>query len=218
MDAQKDKKKQKISKKGWLIIIGSIVISILILVGTMYKIDMDRMKHNYDVVFSTWGRDYKPAEIVIENEEKGGIGIRIEIESKVIAVSSYSNYAWSAQYKGVAILNDGSIYKWDEKDSEKLGNYKLGTIEGVQDFILNEGNKKITKVSDDDLTQIKDYINKIENDIEVNYVGADMGTEQILVINNNNEEIILKSTGDAMGENKSENAQTLLGILEKYLK
>ena len=60
MDAQKDKKKQKISKKGWLIIIGSIVISVLILVGTMYKIDMDRMKHNYDVVFSTWGRDYEP--------------------------------------------------------------------------------------------------------------------------------------------------------------
>ena len=59
MDAQKDKKKQKISKKGWLIIIGSIVISILILVGTMYKIDMDRMEHNYDVVFSTWGRDYE---------------------------------------------------------------------------------------------------------------------------------------------------------------
>ena len=59
MDAQKDKKKQKISKKGWLIIIGSIVISVLILVGTMYKIDMDRMKHNYDVVFSTWGRDYE---------------------------------------------------------------------------------------------------------------------------------------------------------------
>ena len=78
--------------------------------------------------------------------------------------------------------------------------------------------KKITKVSDDDLTQIKDYINKIENDIEVNYVGADMGTKQISVINNNNEEIILKSTGDAMGENKSENAKTLLGILEKYLK
>ena len=45
-----------------------------------------------------------------------------------------------------------------------------------------------------------------------------MGTEQISVINNNNEEIFLKFTGDAMGENKSENAQTLLGILEKYLK
>ena len=26
----------------------------------MYKIDMNRMEHNYDVVFSTWGRDYEP--------------------------------------------------------------------------------------------------------------------------------------------------------------
>ena len=60
MNAQEDKKKPKKVKKEWLIIISLIVISILILVGTMYKIDMDRMKHNYDVVFSTWGRDYEP--------------------------------------------------------------------------------------------------------------------------------------------------------------
>lgn len=60
MNAQEDKKKPQKVKKEWLIITGSIIISILILIGVMYKIDMNRMEHNYDVVFSTWGRDYEP--------------------------------------------------------------------------------------------------------------------------------------------------------------
>ena len=54
MNAQEDKKKPQKVKKEWLIITGSIIISILILIGVMYKIDMNRMEHNYDVVFSTW--------------------------------------------------------------------------------------------------------------------------------------------------------------------
>ena len=60
MNAQEDKKKPQKVKKEWLIITGSIIISILILIGVMYKIDMNRMEHKYDVVFSTWGRDYEP--------------------------------------------------------------------------------------------------------------------------------------------------------------
>lgn len=37
-----------------------IIFCIFILIFTMYKIDTDRMKHGYDVVFSTWGREYEP--------------------------------------------------------------------------------------------------------------------------------------------------------------
>ena len=46
-------------KRNWAIIISAIIIGIGIIIFTMYLIDMERMKHNYDVVFSTWGRDYE---------------------------------------------------------------------------------------------------------------------------------------------------------------
>lgn len=48
------------NKSKW-IVIASIAIGIGIIILTMYLIDMERMKHNYDVVFSTWGRKYTPA-------------------------------------------------------------------------------------------------------------------------------------------------------------
>lgn len=137
-------------------------------------------------------------------------------ELKVIAISSFSNYAWSAQYRGMAIFNDGSIYSWDETDKETMGKYKLGTADGVQEFILNEGYKNLAKVLKNDLVKIKELINQVENNIELNHVGADMGTTTISVINENNEEIKLKASGDSMGENKTEKAKELLEILDKY--
>ena len=51
-------------KKRNLVIICVVLIIILITLGTLYAIDMDRMKNNKQVVFSTWGHDYYP----IENE------------------------------------------------------------------------------------------------------------------------------------------------------
>ena len=175
-------------KKKIIMALAACIIS-MILVVVMYNIKMTRMTPN--------------DEIVVD-------------ELKVIAMSSYSNYAWSAQYRGMAILNDGSIYSWDETDKEIIGKYKLGTIEGIQEFILKEGNKNLTKVSNNDLVKIKEYINQVENDIEVNHVGADMGTSTISVINDNNEEIKLKVSGDSIGENKTEKSKELLEILDKY--
>lgn len=50
--------KDKIKK---CLMIGVLIIfCIFILIFTMHKIDTDRMKHGYDVVFSTWGREYEP--------------------------------------------------------------------------------------------------------------------------------------------------------------
>lgn len=51
-------------KKRNFVIICVVLIILLVTLGTLYAIDMDRMKNNKQVVFSTWGHDYYP----IENE------------------------------------------------------------------------------------------------------------------------------------------------------
>lgn len=67
-------------KNKWIIII-AIVIGIGIIIFTMYLIDMERMKHNYDVVFSTWGRKYTPAYKLPyeENNENDDVEISFNI-------------------------------------------------------------------------------------------------------------------------------------------
>ena len=41
-------------------IILAVLIIIAIIIGTMFLIDLNRMKHNKQVIFSTWGRKYVP--------------------------------------------------------------------------------------------------------------------------------------------------------------
>ena len=41
-------------------IILAVLIIIAIIIGTMFLIDLNRMKHNKPVIFSTWGRKYAP--------------------------------------------------------------------------------------------------------------------------------------------------------------
>lgn len=45
-----------------VIIFLSIVLLIVMTVGIAYLIDMDRMKNNKPVMFSSWGHDYAPIE------------------------------------------------------------------------------------------------------------------------------------------------------------
>ena len=58
----------------------------------------------------------------------------------------------------------------------------------------------------------------LKDDIKINYPGADQGTTTISVITENNEEIVLKKTGDSVGENKTYESQAILEIVEKYFK
>ena len=73
------------NKNKW-IIIASIVIGIGIIILTMYLIDMERMKHNYDVVFSTWGRKYTPAyKIPYEDDKEKD---NVEITSNIVKIKN----------------------------------------------------------------------------------------------------------------------------------
>lgn len=72
-------------KNKW-IIIASIVIGIGIIILAMYLIDMDRMKHNYDVVFSTWGRKYTPAyKLPYEDNNEND---NVEITSNIVKIKN----------------------------------------------------------------------------------------------------------------------------------
>lgn len=48
------------NKKLWMILL--IIMVIAIIIGTMYLIDLDKMKKGESVVFSTWGAKYAPVE------------------------------------------------------------------------------------------------------------------------------------------------------------
>lgn len=68
-------------KRDSMIIISAIIIGVGIIVFTMYLIDMERMKHNYDVVFSTWGRDYEPGitNYYADNEDENDVAVTSNI-------------------------------------------------------------------------------------------------------------------------------------------
>ena len=68
------------NKNIW-IIVGSIIIGIGIIIFTMYLIDMERMEHNYDVVFSTWGRKYAPPVYSDEENNEEQILDIVEIKN-----------------------------------------------------------------------------------------------------------------------------------------
>ena len=138
-------------------------------------------------------------------------------DAKLLAINTYSNYATGIQFYGTAIFDNGYIYIWREYNNSNTKNYKIGTIEGLEEYILNEAKIKIKKVSNNDLEQIKELVSKIEDNIKITYPGADQGTNTIAVINEKNNEIVLKESGDSVGENYTKEAQELLKLIEKYL-
>lgn len=135
----------------------------------------------------------------------------LNIEGKQLLIEkSYHNSAWGFRYNGMAIFNDGTIYSWDYTDNRHF----TGELKNL---ILEKGNLENKKVSAEDLEKIKEYINNIEDTLEIEYQGMDMGEEKVSVWNSSGKEIKLSVKGDGVGENKTKNAQELLKIIDKYL-
>ena len=63
-----------------LMIVISIILLVAIAIGVAYAIDMNRMKNNQSVVFSTWGYQYVPPvnDYPLDNEEKSFVGKVLE--------------------------------------------------------------------------------------------------------------------------------------------
>lgn len=112
--------KIKKTKKIFKIILSIIILFVVILV-TLFCVDINRMKNNKPVFFSTWGYDYSPAinlheeeiEIAIKNylikksddepkhheNEKGFVSFRTYLLEEKEKNSHYNIYAWVQEEK-----------------------------------------------------------------------------------------------------------------------
>jgi hypothetical protein len=137
-------------------------------------------------------------------------------EKRIIAEKAYINYASGFQYNGMAMFNDGTIYKWNFEGSNTDYNVN-STSEHIQ-WIIEHGNKVNKKVSEEDLNKIEQNIKNLDGTMDRKNTAFDAGTSYITVWNSNNVEITLKESGDYTGENKSNNSKKLIKIIKKYLK
>jgi len=134
---------------------------------------------------------------------------------RVIVEKSYINYAWGFQYKGEAILNDGTIVKCNKYDLNSLSD----DIKEQSNWIINNSDIKIEKVSNKDLKKLNQYISEIKDEFEYEgSQGADMGANCVKIYNYEEKTILkLSEQGDNVGKNNSEEAKRCLDLIEKYL-
>ncbi len=131
---------------------------------------------------------------------------------ELVAVKAYMNYAWGFQYKGKAIFNDGTIYKWDYSGQGSI----IKNVEEHKNWILKNGTQMNKKVSEKDLKELEQNINNLEGTYEAVNESMDAGSNFIKIWKDGVETKI-KESGDYTGENSSKTAQQLIKIINKYL-
>lgn len=141
------KKEIKENKKKFLTVLGVIIISILLLVS-MFSIDINRIRNNKPVIFSNWGFDYVPPVDLSEEEMKLVIKNYLvnknDLESK-----HYNNEKWFVSFRTYLIeqKEEGvfNIYAWVLQESYYLKDGKVVLDSGSSiphKFIINKENNK----------------------------------------------------------------------------
>lgn len=154
--------------------------------------------------------------ILFNNMNKSYLTELSNDEKRIVAENAYMNFAWGFQYSGMAMFNDGTIYKWNFEGSN--ADYKVNSTEEHAQWILEHGTRVSKKVTEDDLKVIEQNINNLYGSINSKNTAYDAGSNYITVWDSNNKQIILKESGDYTGENKSNTSQKLISIINKYLK
>ena len=119
-------KKIKKNKNRFIIVLGSIIIFIILLIS-MFSVDVRQMRNNKPVIFSNWGFDYVPpvdlSSEEIESAIKDFLIKKNESESK-----HYNNEKWFVSMKTYLIEekegNIFNIYTWVLAESYYLKNHK----------------------------------------------------------------------------------------------
>jgi hypothetical protein len=137
-------------------------------------------------------------------------------EKKIIAEKAYKNYAWGFNYNGMAMFDDGTIYKWNFSGS--YVDYNVNSNSEHIQWIIEHGNEVDEKVSEEDLNKIKQNIETLDGTIDFENTALDAGSSYIVVWNSNDKKITLREKGDLTGENNSTNTKKLIEIIETYLK
>ena len=68
------------NKKIWIIVIITIIVALMVFLEVMYLVDLNRMKDNKPVIFSTWGKSY---EAPIEKPKTDNMSIVLSLEDKM---------------------------------------------------------------------------------------------------------------------------------------
>lgn len=148
-------------------------------------------------------------------------GSMLSSKRKILVEKSYTNYAWGERYRGMAICDDGTIYKWDmpEEYFDEMVIFDTKTsLKYESDMILKYATKNNKSVSSKELEILKTNISNLSSYMSKNYGGNDMGSNIISVWNyDNGSRVVIKESGDFRGENTSEEAQRIIKIVNKYL-
>lgn len=134
------------------VIFGIIVLVILLLaMGIIYTIDMNRIKHNKAVLFSTWGYDYCPP-VNLDGEQINKLIHDYIIFNNEIESSGHQGRKWFASIKTYLIEEKDAentiVYAWVLDESCYKQNDEIVIDSGFSipyKFILqkNEGNYKV---------------------------------------------------------------------------
>lgn len=122
---------------------------------------------------------------------------------KIIAESSYVNYAWGFQYKGEIICDDGSIFEAQSGDG------------GMSEI---EYSLTARKVSQKDLSGIKKLIALIDKTkLAEKHCAYDMGSYKVSAFTQSGESVMLCGYGDRAVLNTDKNSAELINLIAKYL-
>ena len=136
-------------------IIGIIILVIIIVIGALFLIDLNRMKNNEEVLFSTWGRKYAPVryektnnlENNMNNNEENISNRNINEKKKIEELPQDYNILQAIEDKCVISVHGMKLYNKDELDTfldkvNKNEPYSIRTISFTTEgeMIINDIN------------------------------------------------------------------------------
>lgn len=121
------------------------------------------------------------------------------------------------RFIGMAIFNDGTIYKWDTE--KNIPEFEKSTVQERKRWIFENGKKKFKRVTIKDLRTITILISNLKDESEkLSGQFESKGSKYIVVWNSKKEKIVLSKSGKNGTINKSENAELLILQINDLLK
>lgn len=173
-------------RKSAIIIILAILLGIGILLFVMYLVDMERMKHNYSVVFSNWGYDYAPPEL---NSEENNIN---EDTSNIVIIKDgkITNEELIEEFIGIQYVEkevDRSLIIREYSNDNEYIEKEIQFIPYKEDSTIKEGETTTVEIGTiDDLrikrgkfVFIKRNLNSDDSDVSTEYNAFDYKIERV---------------------------------------
>ena len=148
------------------------------------------------------------------------------VDSPILFVQCYTNYAWGYQYSGWYVDKEGQIYEVDENTGVKFENINQDSIFSEQMMIelLQSSSKTTNYINHQVLTEMKKLIcpASVGQLTEPINVCADFGIMQYFAFIKDLESkgykaILLFQAGDWAQKNLSQEASELFGLLRGYV-